>query len=132
MNRLKEIKKEKVKTEKRKKSKVTRSFMDVLNGNVLTRDYVIQNLPFIIFCTVLMLVYISMGYSVDKNTRAINALEEENLDLRTEEIALKTEYNVISGQSQVADSTKAMGLVEARDEAPFIIAVSSKTLSKIY
>ena len=62
----------------------------------------------------------------------INALEEENLDLRTEEIAVKTEYNVVSGQSQVADSTARIGLVEARDEAPNIIAVPNETLNNLY
>jgi hypothetical protein len=132
-NKFKEKKEEKVKTKKvRKKNKVARSFMDVLNGNVLTKDYVIQNLPYIIFLTALMLVYIGMGYNIDKNTRAINKLEEENLDLRTEEIAVKTEYNVVSGQSQVADSTAKMGLMEARDEAPNIIAIDKEELETIY
>lgn len=132
-NKFKEVKEEKVKTKKKKKSsKVARSFMDVLNGNVLTKDYVVQNLPYIIFLTALMLVYIGMGYNIDKNTRLINALEEENLDLRTEEISVKTEYNVVSGQSQVADSTSKMGLMEARDEAPNIIAVKSETLENLY
>lgn len=132
-NKFKEVKQEKVKTKKTKKpNKVARSFMDVLNGNVLTKDYVIQNLPFIVFITALMLVYIGMGYNIDKNTRLINALEDENLDLRTEEIAVKTEYNVVSGQSQVADSTAKIGLVEARDEAPNIIAVPSETLNNLY
>ncbi len=132
-NKFKEKKEEKVKTKKvRKPNKVARSFMDVLNGNVLTKDYVIQNLPFIVFITALMLVYIGMGYNIDKNTRLINALEEENLDLRTEEIAVKTEYNVVSGQSQVADSTAKIGLVEARDEAPNIIAVPNETLNNLY
>jgi hypothetical protein len=132
-NKFKEKKEEKSKTKKvRKPNKVARSFMDVLNGNVLTKDYVIQNLPFIVFITALMLVYIGMGYNIDKNTRLINALEEENLDLRTEEIAVKTEYNVVSGQSQVADSTAKIGLVEARDEAPNIIAVPNETLNNLY
>lgn len=132
-NKFKEVKEEKVKAKKKKKSsKVARSFMDVLNGNVLTKDYVVQNLPYIIFLTALMLVYIGMGYNIDKNTRLINALEEENLDLRTEEISVKTEYNVVSGQSQVADSTSKMGLMEARDEAPNIIAVKSETLENLY
>ena len=132
-NKFKEKKEEKIKIKKKKKSsKVARSFMDVLNGNVLTKDYVIQNLPFIVFITALMLVYIGMGYNVDKNTRLINALEDENLDLRTEEIAVKTEYNVVSGQSQVADSTAKIGLVEARDEAPNIIAVPNETLKNLY
>jgi hypothetical protein len=132
-NKFKEKKEEKSTTKKvRKPNKVARSFMDVLNGNVLTKDYVIQNLPFIVFITALMLVYIGMGYNIDKNTRLINALEEENLDLRTEEIAVKTEYNVVSGQSQVADSTARIGLVEARDEAPNIIAVPNETLNNLY
>lgn len=131
MNRFKEVKTEKPKR-KRKKNAVTRSFMDVLNGNVLTKDYVIQNLPFIIFLTGIMLVYIAMGYNVDKTTRQINALEDENLDLRTEEIALKTEYNVVSGQAQIADSTKSMGLTESRDEIPFIISVSKSKFKKLY
>jgi hypothetical protein len=38
----------------------------------------------------------------------------------------------VSGQSQVADSTVKMGLVEARDEAPNIIAVNIETMKTIY
>lgn len=141
MNRYKEIKKEepaanrgKAKKEKkqRKPSRVARSFADVLNGNVLTKDYVITNLPFIGFLTGIMLIYIGMGYYADRNARKIEKIEAEILEANSEMVSLKTELNMISNPAQIADSTRSMGLVETRDFPPRVIKVSDKVLKSIY
>lgn len=134
MNRYKEIKKEEPKKEKvaRKPSKMARSFVDVLNGNMLTRDYVIGNLPYICFLTVIMLTYIGLGYYADRNARKIEQIENDLIELNSEHISLKTELNMVSNPNQIADSTKSMGLIEARDFPPRIIKVKEKVLKTIY
>ena len=134
MNRYKEIKKEIPKKEKapRKPSKMKRSFVDVLNGNILTRDYVIGNLPFIGFLTIIMLTYIGLGYFADRNARLIEETENNLIELNSEHISLKTELNMVSNPNQIADSTKSMGLIEARDFPPRIIKVKDKVLKTIY
>ena len=136
-NRYKEIKKEEpVKAQKAKKqrkpSRVARSFADVLNGNVLAKDYVVTNLPFIGFLTVIMLLYIGMGYYADRNARKIEKIEGEILEANSEMVSLKTELNMISNPAQIADSTRSMGLIEARDFPPRVIKVKEKVLKEIY
>lgn len=137
MNRYKEIKKEeppkaqKPKKE-RKPSRMAKSFADVLNGNVLTRDYVIGNLPFIAFMTVIMLTYIGMGYYADRNARRIEKIENDLVEMNSELISVRTELNMVSNPAQIADSTRSMGLVEARDFPPRIIKIKDKELKDIY
>lgn len=134
MNRYKEIKEEKPKKQKaeRKPSKVSRSIMDVLNGNMLTRDYVISNLPFIVFLTVVMLTYIGLGYYADRNARKIEEIENNMVELNSEHVSLKTELNMVSNPAQIADSTRSMGLVESREYPPRVIKVKEKVLNEIY
>lgn len=133
-NKYKEIPvEEKPKPKKNKKSsKVTRSIMDVLNGNVLTRDYVISNLPFIGFLTVLMLAYIGLGYYAERNARKIEQIENGLVERNSEFISIKTELNMVSNPAQVADSTRKMGLFEARDFPPHIIKVKENKIKSIY
>ncbi|HRE74981.1 MAG TPA: FtsL-like putative cell division protein [Flavobacteriales bacterium] len=131
MNKYKVAKKESTK-KARKEPRVVRSFRDVLNGNVLTRDYVVDNLPYFFFLTVLMLVYIAMGYTTDKNARRIERIESELVELNSEYISVKTELNLISRQSQIADSTASIGLFEMKDESPRVIRVSENQLKTIY
>ena len=134
-NRYKEVKtEEQVKPKKQKKSssKVTKSIMDVINGNVLTRDYVISNLPFICFLTVLMLAYIGLGYYAERNAKKIEQIENDLVEKNSEFISVKTELNMVSNPAQVADSTSSMGLVESRDFPPRIIKVKAKQLEEVY
>ncbi|MBX7094091.1 MAG: hypothetical protein K1X56_05175 [Flavobacteriales bacterium] len=130
-NTYKTVKAEK-KAEKKKANKVARSFRDVLNGNVLTRDYVVDNLPYIFFLTALMLFYIGMGYTTDKNSRRIEKIESELVELNSEYISVKTELNLVSRQSQIADSTASMGLYEMKDEPPKVILVKRYQKEKMY
>lgn len=112
--------------------KVTRSIFDVINGNVLTREYVVRNLPFIVFLTFLMLTYIGLGYYAGSRVKKIEQLKSEIIELKSEYLTHSTELNMISGQKQIADSTLAMGLLEIRDEPPRTIQVNAKTYKKIY
>ncbi len=120
------------KRNKRKSSVVTRSIKDVLNGNVLTRDYVVSNIPFIAFLTLIMLAYIGLGYVAERNSRKIEQIETDLVERNSEFISLKTELNMVSNPAQVADSTLALGLFEARDFPPRIIKVKEKILKTIY
>ena len=135
MNRYKvqkEAEPKKKKRGNRQANKVARSFRDVLNGNVLAKDYVIENLPFIFFLTVIMLMYIALGYQADRTVRGSEQLESEIMELKSEYISVKTELNLISRQSQIADSTESMGLLEMKDEPPVLLGVSKELKESIY
>src|SRR5688572_26968241 len=103
--------------------KVTRSFVEVINGNVLTREYVVRNIPFLVFLTFLMLTYIGLGYYGSSRVKKIENLKSEIIELKSEYLSTSTELNMISGQKQIADSTASMGLSEKRDHPPRVIKV---------
>ncbi|HYG51171.1 MAG TPA: FtsL-like putative cell division protein [Flavobacteriales bacterium] len=134
MNRYKKAEEAKPKKTKapRKPSKFGRSLIDVLNGNMLTRDFVISNLPYICFLTILMLTYIGLGYYADRNARKIEQIEADLVELNSEHVSLKTQLNMVSNPAQIADSTRSMGLVESRDFPPRIIYVKEKVLKTVY
>jgi hypothetical protein len=116
----------------KKVSKVARSFKDLINGNVLVKDYVVDNIPYFAFLTFLMLCYIALGYNTDKTLKKIEQSEMRVLQLNEEYITTKTEFNLASRQSQIADSVNKLDLFEMKDEQPQVIKVSKLTMKKIY
>ncbi|MDQ3192510.1 MAG: FtsL-like putative cell division protein [Bacteroidota bacterium] len=109
MNKLKQEKKIKTK----KQSKIISSILDVVNGNFLTNESVVGLLPFILFLTMIALVYISNGYYAENKVRAINNMTNELKELRSEYITTKSELMFRSKQSEVASSLEKYGIKES-------------------
>ncbi|HET6245579.1 MAG: hypothetical protein H0V01_03340 [Bacteroidetes bacterium] len=109
MNKLKEEKKIKHK----KQGKISRSLLDVVNGNFLTSESVVGLLPFILFLTMVALIYIGNGYFAENKVRAINNMTNELKELRSEYITTKSELMFRSKQSEVANSLEKYGIRES-------------------
>jgi len=71
---------------KKKSERVVRPnlLVQVLNGEILTRDFVVNNLTFIFFILLLLLLMVSKGYYGKQLTKEINDRQEE-LDAQTAE-----------------------------------------------
>lgn len=110
MNRLKKQQEEKP---KKKKSKSALSFADVVNGDILSRDKVIDQLPFVFFLSVLVLFYIGYGYYVERTVKELYDLEVELKELKSEYISVKSRLVEFSKQSQVAQAVEGQGLKES-------------------
>lgn len=82
--------------------------------NYLNSEQVVKNLPFVLFCSCLTLLYIANAHTVEKRIRKINKLEYEMKDLRAEYITLKSELMYLSKQSEVAKRVEVAGLQELR------------------
>lgn len=106
---------EPAKPAKAKRSNPFQSFVNVLNGNVLTREDAVKHLPFLLFLATLCLVYIANGYLAEGAVRSIHQTENELKELRSEHITIKSDLMFQSKQSQVARilSEKEMGLTES-------------------
>lgn len=101
------------------------SFKEFLDGTVLTRKNVVKQLPFIIFLSVLAVMYIGNRYHAEKVIRDINKLQTEVKNLRAEEITTASELMKISKQSEVARLVKENNLgLEESTEPP--IKIKSK------
>jgi hypothetical protein len=117
MNKFKEVPSQEQPTEKKPKAakpnKIARSAINIFSGNFLSKDYVIAQLPFIIFLTVIGLGYIANGFYAEKSVREISRINTELKELKSEYIISKSELMFMSNQTEVARAVAPFGLKES-------------------
>jgi hypothetical protein len=124
-NKFKEIKKEETIEEeviqpmaepfvrpKKKKSTIVKSLNAVFSGTFLSNDNVLKHIPFVLFLSVIAILYIANGYWADDKVRQVNKLNAQIKDYRSEYISTKSELMFVSKQSEVAKSVEKLGLKE--------------------
>jgi len=74
---------------------------EIIDGSVLTRENVVKQLPFILFLTLLGILYIGNRYHAEKMIRKTTQLEKEMRDLRSEYITTAAQLMYISKQSEI-------------------------------
>jgi hypothetical protein len=105
-------------------------FKDVLDGSLLTRDNVVSQLPFLLFLTFLLVIYIGNRYHAERVIRQSLNLQTELKELRARSISTASELEYLSNQSQVARlvEQKKIGL-KYSEEPP--IKINKKKSRKI-
>lgn len=103
------------------------SIWDVFDGSVLTKDRVVRQLPFVLFVTFLIILYIGNRYHSEKVIRQTMELQTELKELRARSISTASELEFLSRQSEVAKlvEQKGLGLKEAV-EPPIKITVAKR------
>ena len=101
------------KASSKKPNKIARSFLNIFSGNFLSKDNVIQQLPFIVFLTAIGLGYIANGYYAEKSVRDISRINAELKELKSEYITSKSELMFMSNQSEVARASATSGIKES-------------------
>ena len=127
MNKLKKEQKPK---EKKEAGKVSKSLARIFSGDFLSKDNVVGLLPFIFFLTFLGILYIANGYYAEKVVRNLYRTDNDVKELRSEYITIKSDLNYKSKQSQVAEATQGMGIIESTTP-PTKIVVDEKDMEKI-
>ncbi|MGV3637719.1 MAG: FtsL-like putative cell division protein [Flavobacteriales bacterium] len=95
-------------------ARVPKMMIGVLNGSFLTREKVLGNMPFILFCAGLMIVYIAYGYHTERIVRDLHRVDQELKELRSEHITVVSQREKMEQQSQVAAGIGELGLKETR------------------
>ena len=90
-------------------------FKEIISGELLQRGRVMKNLPFLLYLTFLMLLYIGYGYYVDNSVRRINDLNEKGEELYSELQSVLELYDQESLQSKIAEKTSKWGDYESKD-----------------
>jgi hypothetical protein len=105
----------------------TGSVKDILDGSLLTRDFVIRQLPFIMFLAILAIIYIGNRYHSEKLVRRAGELQSELKELRAEAITVSAELMHLSRQSEVLKLLRKndLDLVESREPPRKIVADKS-------
>lgn len=94
----------------RKPSRLRREITSVITGEAFARENIVANLPFMFYLTFLLVAYIGYGYYTSRTSRTIYQLEAQKRDLQSEIINEQANLNLVSMQSQIADSTMLQGL----------------------
>lgn len=108
MNRFKQGEEGKKKSSEKQLSGVK----SLLSGNFLSKDQLVNALPYLFFLTFLGICYIANGYQAERLIRRLYKTNNEIKELRSEYITTKSELMYVSKQSQVAKATHALGLRE--------------------
>ncbi|MDD2279840.1 MAG: FtsL-like putative cell division protein [Bacteroidales bacterium] len=83
---------------------------DIINGNILNKENVTSQIPYILFLAVLAIFYIGNRYKYEKLIRSEQTLQIEVKNLRAESITTASQLMFISKQSQVSRLVKERGL----------------------
>ena len=94
--------------------RVPKMMIGVLNGSFLTKEKVLGNMPFILFCAGLMITYIAYGYHTERVVRDLHRVDTELKELRSESITVRSKLETMEQQSQVAADIGDLGLKESR------------------
>ena len=86
------------------------SIKGYFNGSILAKQSMSKQLPFLIFCTALIVCYIANKYHAEYTMRKTVKLQEELSEMRAESIATAAELMFLSRQSQVIKMVQEQGL----------------------
>lgn len=83
---------------------------NVMDGSILTRDGVIDQLPYVMFLTLIAVLYIGNRYHAEKIVRETIQIQADLKELRAESITSASKLMYISKQSEVAHLVNKKGL----------------------
>jgi hypothetical protein len=130
INRLRETTREEVKVPQKSTSKVVRSFLNVISGSFLSKDFTLKFLPFVLYLTLIALCYIANGYYAENKVRQLNKLGNELKELRSEFIITKSDLMFLSKQSEVAKAAIPLGIKESKEPPRKIISKQDTLTTK--
>ena len=111
---MNKYKKEDAKIDSKKEAgKVVKSLSSIFSGSFLNKENVVSSLPYVFFLTLLGILYIANGYYSEKTVRDLYKVGSELKELRSEYITTKSDLNFQSKQSQVAQATIELGVMES-------------------
>ena len=83
---------------------------DIIDGTFLVRENMVKQLPFVLFLTLLGVIYIGNRFHAEHMVRKIDQLKIEVGNLRSEQITTTSELMNISRPSEVAALVESKGL----------------------
>jgi hypothetical protein len=83
---------------------------NVLDGSILTKDAVIEQLPYLLFLTFIAVLYIGNRYHSEKIVRETSTTQAELKELRAESITTASKLMYMSKQSEVIKLVNKKGL----------------------
>lgn len=95
---------------KMKLDNIRKSFVHIFGGSVLTENFFLRNMKFIIIVVVIMLFFISHRYTVLQKMSDIERLQRELKDAKYESLTISSKLTEASRQTQIERRVQDAGL----------------------
>lgn len=102
------------------------SIVQIMNGDFLTREFVLKNMGFIFFVMFLLLLVVSKGYYVNQLAKEIKLSEEEISLINAEYVDVKANLEVKTRRTNLIQKLEGTGLKETLTPTKVIKVSTSK------
>lgn len=92
----------------------------------------LKHVPFLLFLSVIAILYIANGYWADDKVRQVNKISAQLKELRSEYISTKSDLMFVSKQSEVARTAEKLGLKEPVTPPMKIVVDTAKANTKTH
>jgi len=96
----------------KKKKRISKPIQSLLEGDFLSREGVVNNLPYLVFLAIIAIIYIANTYYAEKTFKDIETTKLELKELRYQYITTKSNLMYLSKQSEISGRAKLLGLME--------------------
>jgi hypothetical protein len=96
----------------KKRKQISKPLQSLLDGEFLTREGVVNNLPYLAFLAIIAIIYIANTYYAEKTFKQIEATKIELKELRYQYITTRANLMYLSKQTEIAKRVKEIGLKE--------------------
>jgi hypothetical protein len=96
----------------KKQRKIGKPIHDLLEGDFLSKQAVVRNLPFLFFLAVIAVIYIANTYYAEKTFKEIERTKTELKELKYQYITTKSNLMYQSKQVEVGKQAEKLGLKE--------------------
>lgn len=109
-----EKKKSKKKAAKKKAAKERKpnAFVQILNGDFFTREFMVGNLNFIFFIMLLLLLVVGKGYYGKQLTKDVNSTQEQLDEATSDYFEAKTRLEEETERTRLIEELESVGLKE--------------------
>lgn len=116
----KKVEQKEKKVKSKPKSSKPNAFTQILNGDFLTREFVLNNLNFIFFIILLLLLIVGKGYYGKQLSKDVDATQTELDDLTADYIEAKAKMEEETRRYKLVEKLGSRGLTESQNQTKVI------------
>ena len=109
---IKGTKKKRKRSWLRSGSSSSQSFIQIMNGEFLTKEFMLNNLGYIFFIMFLLILLVSKGYYVNQLASDIHKTEEELGQITADYVEMKARLEEKTRRTQLVELLSPLGLKE--------------------
>jgi Na+-transporting methylmalonyl-CoA/oxaloacetate decarboxylase gamma subunit len=99
-------------TQKKTEKKNSKTLAQIVNGDFLKRDFVLNNLTYIFFVLVLLIILVGKGYYVSQLSKNIENTEKEVNQMNSDYVEAKAKLEEQTRRAKLVEQLTPQGLKE--------------------